>query len=83
MDRLDILLVQRDDALFHAKIDGQTLAMRLMPSTYEKVLKEGIDVDQQIKTLPDTGALRVVVIDENSGRIGTLTLPASAFKKKQ
>src|SRR6185503_2715244 len=83
MDRLDIFLVQRDDALFHAKIDGETLGMRLKPSTYEKVLKDGIDVDQQIKTLPDTGALRIVVIDDNSGRIGTLTLPASAFKRKQ
>lgn len=82
MDRLDIFLVQRDDALFHAKIDGQTLAMRLKPSTYEKVLKEGIDIDQQIKTLPDTGALRIVVVDENSGRIGTLTLPATAFARK-
>ena len=83
MDKLDIFLVQRNDALFHANIDGETLAMRLKPSTYEKVLKEGIDVDQQIKALPDTGALRIVVIDENSGRIGTLTLPASAFKRKQ
>jgi len=83
MDRLDIFLVQRDDALFHAKIDGETLGMRLKPSTYEKVLKDGIDVDQQIKTLPDTGALRIVVIDENTGRIGTVTFPASALKKQK
>jgi hypothetical protein len=83
MDKLDIFLVQRDDALFHAKIDGETLAMRLKPATYEKVLKDGIDVDQQIKTIPDTGALRIVVIDENTGRIGTITLPASALKKQK
>lgn len=81
--KLDIFLVQRDDALLHAKLDGQTLAMRLKPSTYEQVLKNGIDIEEPINSLPDTGALRIVVIDENTGRIGTLTMWASALMKKQ
>lgn len=79
MDKLDIFLVQRDDAMLHAKLDGQTLGLRLKPSTYERVLKEGISVDEPIKTVPENGALRIVVVDENTGRIGTLTLPASAL----
>ncbi|WP_109486998.1 VWA domain-containing protein [Occallatibacter savannae] len=81
MDKLDIFLVQRDDAMFHAKLEGKTLGLRLQPATYERVLKEGISLDQPVKSLPGTGALRVVVVDENTGRIGTLTVPASAFAK--
>jgi hypothetical protein len=81
MDKLDVFLVQRDDAMLHAKLDGQTLVMRLKPSTYEKVLKEGISVDAPIKSMPENGALRIVVVDENTGRMGTLTIPASAFAK--
>jgi len=82
MDKLDIFLVQRDDALFHAKIDGQTLGLRLKPSTYEKVLRDGINIDEPVKNLPGSGAVRIIVIDENTGRIGTLTLPASSLVKK-
>jgi VWFA-related protein len=82
MDKLDIFLVQRDDALFHAKIDGQTLGLRLKPSSYEKVLRDGINIDEPVKNLPGSGALRIVVIDENTGRIGTLTLPATSLVKK-
>ena len=82
MDKLDIFLVQRDDAMFHAKLDGQTLGLRLKPSTYQQVLKDGISVDEPIKSVPENGALRIVVVDENTGRIGTLTLPASAFARK-
>lgn len=80
MDKLDIFLVQRDDAMLHAKLDGQTLGLRLKASTYERVLKEGISVDEAIKSVPANGALRIVVVDENTGRIGTVTVPASAFK---
>lgn len=79
MDKLDIFLVQRDDAMLHAKLDGQTLGLRLKPSTYERVLKEGISVDEPIKSVPANGALRIVVVDENTGKIGTVTIPASAF----
>jgi len=31
MDKLDIFLIQRDDAMLHAKLDGQTLGLRLKP----------------------------------------------------
>ncbi|MBS1804448.1 MAG: VWA domain-containing protein [Acidobacteria bacterium] len=82
MDKLDIFLVQRDDAMLHAKLDGQTLGLRLKPSTYQQVLKDGISIDEPIKSVPENGALRIVVVDENTGRIGTLTLPASALSHK-
>lgn len=82
MDKLDIFVIQRDDAALNAKIDGQTLAMRLKPATYQKVFKDGINLDEPVKSIPKDGALRVVVVDENTGRIGTLTIAASAIAQK-
>jgi hypothetical protein len=81
-DKLDIFLVQRDDAKLHGKLEGQTLSLRLKPSTYQQVLRDGINIDETIRSLPENGALRVVVVDENTGRIGTLTLPVTALNRK-
>ncbi|MGA2569492.1 MAG: VWA domain-containing protein [Terracidiphilus sp.] len=83
MDKLDIILIQRDDAALNAKLNGKTLAMRLKPATYEKILRDGIDVEVPMGKVPEGGALRVVVVDENSGRIGTLTMAASALAGKR
>jgi hypothetical protein len=82
MDKLDIFLVQRDDAALNAKLDGKTLGLRLKPATYEQALKDGITIDEPLNTIPDNGALRILVIEENTGRLGTLTLPASSLSKK-
>jgi VWFA-related protein len=81
-DKLYIFLVQRDDAKLHGKLEGQTLSLRLKPSTYQQVLRDGINIDETIRSLPENGALRVVVVDENTGRIGTLTLPVTALNRK-
>ena len=81
-DKLDIFQIERDDAALHAKITGKTLALHLTPATYQRVLKKGIDIDQPIQTAPESGALRILVVDENSGRMGTLTIPGSVARKK-
>ena len=81
MDKIDIFVIQRDDPALHAKLAGQTLAMRLKPATYEKVLKEGIDLDEAVH-IGGSGTLRVLVVDENTGRMGTLTISASALSMK-
>ena len=75
-DRLDIFLVERDDAALHANLNGRTLAMKLQTETYQKALRDGIVVDEALP-VKVTGSLRVVVVDENSGRIGSLTIPGS------
>ncbi len=81
--KLDIFLIQRDDAGLHAHVTGQTLGLRLKPATYQKLMREGIPFEQAIETGPDTGSVRIVVVDENSGRMGSLTVPASAIASKQ
>jgi VWFA-related protein len=75
-DKLDIFLIERDDAVLHAKLNGRTLTMKLQPATYQKALGDGIVLEEELP-LRVSGSLRVVVVDENSGRMGSLTLPRS------
>jgi hypothetical protein len=74
---LDIFLVQRDATGMHAELKKQTLALALKNATYEKVLRDGIPFDQYLDKTQDSGTLRIIVVDENSGRIGSITLPAA------
>jgi VWFA-related protein len=83
VDKLDIFMVQRDDAALHAQVTGQTLGLRLKPATYQKVLHDGIPFDQAIGAKPETGSIRIVVVDQNSGRMGSITLPAAVIAEKR
>jgi VWFA-related protein len=77
--KLDIFLVQRDGASDQAHVTGQTVGLNLKAQTYEHAMKEGLTFDARIKPNSDVDSLRVVVVDVNSGRIGSVTVPASAF----
>jgi VWFA-related protein len=79
MDKLDIFFIQRDDAGLHPLIVGQTLALRLKFSTYQNLLQSGVPFEHFVQLQPGMASLRVVVVDENSGRIGSVTLPALAL----
>lgn len=83
MDKLDIFLVDRDDAAVHAQITGQTVGLRLRSSTYQNSLRDGIDFVQPVHLKPEDGSARVLIIDRNSGRIGSITVPAEALNPKQ
>jgi hypothetical protein len=82
VDKVDIFLIQRDGAGLHARVTGQTLSLSLKPATYAKLLQDGIPFDQFIETKPDAGSVRIVVVDENSGRMGSVTIPAAALQGK-
>jgi VWFA-related protein len=79
LDKVDVFFIQRDDAGLHALIDGQSLNLRLEPSTYQKLQTAGIPVEHGVQWEPGMASLRIVVVDENSGRMGSVTLPASAL----
>ncbi|MGA8668819.1 MAG: VWA domain-containing protein [Terracidiphilus sp.] len=81
-DKLDIFLVQRSDAEVRAKVTGQTLSLHLKPSTYRKILHEGLAFDERVESRPGGSELRVVVVDENSSRMGSVTVPLSALNVK-
>jgi VWFA-related protein len=78
-DKLDIFLIQRDDAGQHAQIEGQTLGLRLKPSTYQNLLAGGVPFERFVQMKPGMASLRVLVVDENSGRMGSITIPSTAL----
>jgi VWFA-related protein len=82
--KLDIFLVQRDASGRRAHVTGQTVGLHLKPATYQHAVNEGLTFDQRIALQPKTtvASLRIVVVDVNSGRIGTVTVPATAFPLK-
>jgi VWFA-related protein len=79
MDKLDIFFVQRDDAGIRAQVEGQSLGLRLRPATYQNLLSKGIPFEREVRLKPGTASLRVLVVDENSGRMGSITVPAAAM----
>jgi VWFA-related protein len=83
MDKLDIFFIQRDDAGIHAHVEGQTLGLRLKSATYQSLLPAGVPFEHFVRLRPGTASLRVVVVDENSGRMGSVTIPASALAGSQ
>ena len=76
IDRLDIFFVQRDDSGTRAQVEGQALGLRLKPETYQSLLPAGIPYEHVVRLKPGTASVRVVVVDENSGRMGSVTIPA-------
>jgi hypothetical protein len=71
--------VERDDANLHAKVSGVVEALRLQPATYERTMRDGLTIDQRIPALPEGGVVRIIVVDRNSGRMGTITVLSTAF----
>jgi VWFA-related protein len=79
--KLDIFLVHRDAEGQHARVTGQTVGLRLKPGTYQHAMNEGLTFDERIESKLAGGSLRVVVIDVNSGRLGSVTVPSTAFQQ--
>jgi len=81
-DKLDVFLVQREVTGTKASVIGQTMGLRLKPATYQQYLREGVPFNQIVELAPGVGSVRLVVVDENSGRMGSITIPASRFAAK-
>jgi VWFA-related protein len=80
MDKLDIFFIQRDDAGIRAQLDGQVLGLRLKPETYQKAMSDGIPFNRSLEMRAGMASVRVLVVDENSGHMGSVTIPASALQ---
>ena len=55
--------------------------LNLEGASYQKYLREGIPYRQVLEVSPAAGSVRIIVLDENSGRMGSVTIPASALGK--
>ena len=82
MDKLDVFVVHREDDGLHARITERTLLLALQPATYQDLLVKGVPFDQFVERTQDTGSLRILVVDENSGRMGSVTLPSTILQAK-
>lgn len=74
--KLGVFLVQRDDTGAGAHVKEQTLALNLSPASYERMQREGIPFDQYLDKSMGAETVRIIVVDEGTGRIGSITLPA-------
>ena len=82
-DKLDIFFIQRDDAGLRAQVAGQTLGLRLKPATYQNLLAAGVPFEHSVELKKGMGSVRVLVVDENSGRMGSVTIPGPALEATQ
>jgi VWFA-related protein len=82
VDKLDIFLIQRDSEEVRAHVTGQTLGLALLPATYQKLLGQGLPFEQLVHQAQDAGSVRIIVVDENSGRMGSITVPAAFMMVK-
>jgi VWFA-related protein len=78
-DQLYIFVAQRDDATQKAQISGDTLRLSLKQSTYESGMPEGIPYQRTVDVKSGLGSVRILVVDGNSGKMGSVTVPASAL----
>ncbi len=81
--KLDIFLVQRDDSGAGAQVKEQTLALDLSAASYDRLQREGIPFEQYLDKKQNAETVRIIVVDENSGRIGSITLPAATERANQ
>jgi VWFA-related protein len=77
---LDVFLVQRDDAGLQAQVEGKRLGLQLKASTLQYLLKNGLSVERTVQLKPSITSLRVLIVDENTGRMGSVTIPSSALQ---
>lgn len=75
--KLHVFEALRDDTEARAMVKGQSIELALKPATYQTALKDGLEFDVAAPKATTAGALRVVVLDETTGRIGTVTIPVS------
>jgi VWFA-related protein len=76
---LDVFLVQRDDPDQKAQLEGRRLRLQLKPSTLQDLQKNGLQVERTVQLKPSVTSLRILVVDENSGRMGSITIPAASL----
>lgn len=63
-------------------MSGWSLHLRLTPATYQGVMKAGIPFEQPINEKANFDTARILVVDEGSGHIGSVTVPATVLGKK-
>jgi hypothetical protein len=82
VDKLDIFVVRKGADGMLAQVAGRSLALALLPSTYQSLLRDGIPFEEFVEKGDDTASLRFLVVDGNSGRMGSLTIPVVPAQRR-
>jgi VWFA-related protein len=77
---LAVLVAQRKSSGETTVGTAQTVDLKLVQATYEKLQREGIKLTKQIQLEPDTEELRVVVRDNSSGATGSVFIPLERWR---
>jgi hypothetical protein len=59
--------------------ETHTIQLRLTQNSYDRAMREGLLLDGQFRILPEVRELRVVVCDDTTGAIGSLSVPLAPF----
>jgi VWFA-related protein len=78
-DQLYIFVAVRDDATQKAQVSGETLRLSLRQASYDTGMPAGIPYRTVVEPKSKLGSVRIIVVDANSGRMGSVTLPSSAL----
>jgi VWFA-related protein len=77
--KVDIYLLQRDEYTGQAHSTGETIDLALKPETRERMQKSGFSYGRAFKLDARTGSIRMIVVDETSGKMGSLTISRDAL----
>jgi len=78
-DQIYVFVAVRDDAAQKAEVNGDTLRLSLKQATYDSGMPAGIPYQTDVEAKSRLGTVRIIVVDGNSGKIGSVTLPSSAL----
>jgi VWFA-related protein len=78
-DQLYIFVAVRDDATQKAEVSGDTLRLSLRQASYDSGIPAGIPYQSSVETKSRLGSVRIIVVDGNSGKMGSVTLPSAAL----
>jgi hypothetical protein len=78
MGKLEIALIQRGGT--RDRVDNLTLNLRLKPETRQRMLTEGIPFQYTLDMQSGMTSMRILVLDEITGRLGSVTIPSSALQ---
>jgi VWFA-related protein len=77
---VDVLLIQKNDQGKTFNGESDTVSLALKPETYAQIEKTGLLFRKIIPRIPQATQLRIIVRDESSGTLGSVTVPYSQLK---
>ena len=78
-DTLDVFVAARSVDGTRATVTGQKYELQLSSDAWSTIIKGGLSLTVPVSSTAGGALLRVIVVDENAERIGSLSVPANSF----